>query len=147
MKTEQIVGVDSNTLYNWGSIMEDKNIRNIGLGIIIIILLLLIAVLALPVFGPGPFRTSPACDLEFLHVKIVDNNENDTLRMVARGTTPNVDLEFFVNDRLVAERTVSPEDVINIQGDFGDVDETVDVEVITIFDVSRYKEPVTIQSS
>ena len=127
--------------------MEDKNIRNIGLGIIIIVLLLLIAVLALPIFGPGSFRTSPACDLEFLHVKITDDNETDTLRMVASGTTPDVELEFFVNDRLVAERTVDPEDVINIQGDFGDVGETVDVEVITRFDVSRYKGTITIQSS
>ena len=127
--------------------MKDKNIRNIGLGIIIIILLLLIAVLALPIFGPGPFRTSPACDLEFLHVKIVDDNDTDTLRMVARGTTPNVDLKFYVNDIMVAERTVDPEDVINIQGDFGAVGKTVDVEVITIFDISRYKGTITIQSS
>lgn len=127
--------------------MKDKNIRNIGLGIIIIILLLLIAVLALPMLGSGPFRTSPACDLEFLHVKIIDNNANDTLRMVARGTTPNVDMKFYVNDIMVAERTVNPEDVINIQGDFGAVGETVDVEVITIFDISRYKGTVTIQSS
>ena len=127
--------------------MKDKNIRNIGLGIIIIILLLLIAVLALPIFGPGPFRTSPACDLEFLHVKIVDDNDTDTLSMVARGTTPNVDLKFYVNDIMVAERTVDPEDVINIQGDFGAVGKTVDVEVITIFDISRYKGTITIQSS
>jgi hypothetical protein len=127
--------------------MKDKNIRNIGLGIIIIILLLLIAVLALPILGPGPFRTSPACDLEFFHVKIIDNNDTDTLRMVAMGTTPNVDLKFYVNDIMVAERTVDPEDVINIQGDFGAVGETVDVEVITIFDISRYKGTVIIQSS
>jgi|GEM_PF-6451269 len=127
--------------------MKDKNIRNIGLGIIIIILLLLIAVLALPIFGPGSFRTSPACDLEFLHVKIVDDNDTDTLSMVARGTTPNVDLKFYVNDIMVAERTVDPKDVINIQGDFGAVGKTVDVEVITIFDISRYKGTITIQSS
>ena len=127
--------------------MEDKNIRNISLGIIVISLLILIALLASPLFGIGPFNKSPACDIGFLHIKIIDDNETDTLSMVASGTTSKVGMKFYVNDIMVAERTVDPKDVIKIQGDFGAVGETADVEVITKFDVSLYKGPVTIQSS
>lgn len=101
--------------------------------------------MALPIYGPGPFRSGPACDIKFIHPAITDLNETDTLSMVATGTTPNVEMEFFVNGLMVADKVVSPNDAISIQGDFGDVGDEVEVEVLTKFGTSSFKEIITIK--
>ncbi len=125
--------------------MEEKKERNLMLIIIAIILVGVIALMALPIFGPGPFRSGPVCDITFIHPAITDLNETDTLRLVATGTTPNVEMEFFVNGLMVADMTVSPNDTISIQGDFGDVGDEVEVEVLTKFGTSPFKESIMIK--
>jgi hypothetical protein len=103
--------------------------------------LVFIALLARPLF------TGSKCDLDFIHVKVIDGNETDTLSLVVSGTTRNTNMDFFVNGALVDQKTVNPDDIIEIKGEFGDVGEDVDVEIITELNQTIYKHTLTIQPS